>query len=559
MEVLARLGVEAVVASPGSRSAPLIIAADRNPRLETLTFLDERSASFFALGLAKRTQKPVALVCTSGTAAANYMPAVVEASMSGVPLLVLTADRPPEDRACSSGQTIDQIKLFGQYPRAFIEMALPETDQRMLDYLRQTLVHAVERACKQNPGPVHLNFPFRDPLHPQEGVPPVITAAQLEKAATVINRITEAVPMVPEMDTVALERMSSHRRGLIVVGDISPIEGGPEFAQAVAGISEKMGWPVLSDVLNPLRSHAEALPALITHYDTILRDRSAAESLQPAAVLQVGPLPTSKQLRQWLKETSAMTFLLSPRPINTDPLHRLATPLLGTVSALAEALQEVDRDVAWSDAWQEQEGSAKSRIGQALDAEEALFEGKVARIMSQSVPIGSSVFLASSMSVRYAESFWTAGNRAVSIFANRGANGIDGTISSALGVAHQGVATFLLSGDLAFLHDSSALLLLPQFVGSLTIVVINNRGGGIFEHLPVANQPIDFERLFATPQEIGISSLCKAHGLAHTLIEDWQSFSSEIGKTPLPGVRVLELCTDRKADCDRHRRLVEPA
>ena len=193
MEVLARLGVETVVVSPGSRSTPLCVAASRNPRLETLVFLDERSAAFFALGLAKRRQRPVVLLCTSGTAAANYFPSVVEASMSGVPLLVLTADRPPEDRACSSGQTIDQIKLFGDYPRAFVEVALPEADRVMLDYLRQTLVHSVERACNGNPGPVHLNFPFREPLHPQAEAESVVSATELEEAATVMSRICESV------------------------------------------------------------------------------------------------------------------------------------------------------------------------------------------------------------------------------------------------------------------------------------------------------------------------------------------------------------------------------
>lgn len=556
MEVLARLGVETVVISPGSRSTPLCVAASRNPRLETLTFLDERSAAFFALGLAKRRQRPVALVCTSGTAAANYFPAVVEASMSGVPLLVLTADRPPEDRACSSGQTIDQIKLFGDYPRAFVEMALPEADGAMLAYLRQTLVHAVERAVQGNPGPVHLNFPFREPLHPQDGAEAVVSASQMEEAATVISRVCEAVRTVSAMDAVALERMASHRRGLIVVGDVSASAGGAAFAESVGAISAKLGWPVLADVLNPLRSHAGQIPGLVVHYDTILRDSDTAAGLCPDAVLQLGALPTSKCLRRWLKDAGAATFLLSERPVNTDPLHRVAVPLCGSAAALADVLEPMETDSEWKDLWLKREAGTAERLDGALEAEAGLFEGKAAWLLSRTVPFGSSVFLASSMSVRYAESFWCAGDRAAMILANRGANGIDGTLSSALGVAHRGAPAFLLTGDLAFLHDANGLLAVPQFSGSLTVLLINNRGGGIFEHLPVAEQAVDFEALFATPQTVDIAGLCAAHGVAHCIVENWETLAKELASEAVSGVRVLELCTDRKADRDAFRRLV---
>lgn len=556
MEVLARLGVETVVLSPGSRSTPLAVAASRNPRLDTRCLLDERSAGFFALGLARRQEKPVVLVCTSGTAAANYFPAVVEASMSGVPLLVFTADRPPEDRACSSGQTIDQIELYGGYPRAFVEMALPAVAPPMLDYLRQTLVHAVERAMTVNPGPVHLNFPFREPLHPEGAAEPVLGADEMEAAATVVSRICEGVRILPSIDTVVLERMSSHRRGIVVVGDVMPSPGGRAFAEAVAAISEKLGWPVLADVLNPLRGQGGALPRLVSHYDTFLRSADQASALRPDAVLQIGPLPTSKCLRGWLKDIGAVHFLLNERPVNTDPLHRVAVPLLGTAGALADALEPMDTEAAWTDAWYGQEATTASRLDAALAEETAMFEGKAAWLLSRTVPVGSSVFLASSMSVRYAESFWCAGDRAVSIFANRGANGIDGTLSTALGVAHGGAPAFLLSGDLAFLHDSNGLLAADQLSGSLTVVVINNDGGGIFEHLPVAEAAVDFEGLFATPQSVSIATLSAAHNVSHQLIEDWETFAGEIGREPVPGIRVLELRTDRKADRDAFRRLV---
>lgn len=556
MEVLARLGVETVVVSPGSRSTPLCVAASRNPRLETLVFLDERSAAFFALGLAKRRQRPTLLVCTSGTAAANYFPAVVEASMRGVPLLVMTADRPPEDRACSSGQTINQIQLYGEYPRAFFELALPEVERPMLDYLRQMLVHAVERACNGNPGPVHMNVPFREPLCPQVKAGPVVSANELEEAARVISRICEAVRTIPAMDAVVVERLASHRKGLIVVGDICPVGSEVAFAEAVGVISKKLGWPVLADVLNPLRGHASKVPGLVAQYDTFLRDSQGAEALRPDAVLQIGTLPTSKCLRKWLKESGATTFLLCERPVNTDPLHRVALPLSGSVEGLAGLLPSMDTDADWLSAWQKRETLCAVRLAAALDAEQGLFEGKAAWMLSRKVPEGSSVFLASSMSVRYAESFWCAGDRAVTIFSNRGANGIDGTLSTALGVAHEGAPAFLLSGDLAFLHDSNGLLAANPLSGSLTVVVINNNGGGIFEYLPVAEQAVDFESLFATPQSVSIAALSAAHNVSHHLIEDWESFAGEISREPAPGVRVLELRTNRKADRNYFRKLM---
>ena len=253
VEVLARLGVESFIVSPGSRSTPLTLAAARNPKVEAIPVLDERSAGFFALGLAKRTRKPVALICTSGSAIANYFPAVVEASMSGTPLLILSADRPPELRDCGSGQTIDQLKFFGDYTRAFDELALPEVAPPMLAYLRQTLVHAVGQSLDGNSGPVHLNFPFRDPLVPQTDGSTVIAGETLMAAATVMTRPCESVVCGGRLDAVAVERLASHSYGLIVVGDQNPSEGDEAFADSVAMLSRKLGWPVLTDVLNPLR------------------------------------------------------------------------------------------------------------------------------------------------------------------------------------------------------------------------------------------------------------------------------------------------------------------
>lgn len=557
MEVLARLGVETVVTSPGSRSTPLTVAAARNSKIEALTILDERSAAFYALGIAKRTHRPVALVCTSGSAVANYLPAVVEASMSGTPLLLLTADRPPELRDCCSGQTIDQIKIFGDYVRSFRELCVPEVGPEMLNYLRQSLVHAVNLSLGPDAGPVHLNFPFRDPLVPDlEESQPVIDSASLEAAATVQARPCESVNSLGKIDAVVLERLSSHQKGIIVVGTVNPAEGDEFFADAVAMIADKLGWPVLTDVLNPLRHHAGENTALISGYDTFLRKDEIAEPLKPTAILQVGSLPTSKVLRGWLGSLDAVSFLCTIRPINTDPLHRIATPIYSDAHTLAEQLHHQKADPAWVQAWAKTDQETIRSLDEKLEPIKELFEGKVSWLLSRNLPVGTAVFLASSMSVRYAEFFWSAGNRAYSVFCNRGANGIDGTLSTAMGVAHNGKPTVLLAGDLAFLHDCNGFLAKEQFKGSLTVVLINNEGGGIFEHLPVSQMDPPFEQYFATPQKVDIAKLCEAHGVAHDKIHRWEDFQQSIGSLPDNGIRILELATDRKVDRETLRELL---
>lgn len=558
MEVLGRLGVETVVTSPGSRSTPLTVAAARNPRIEALAILDERSAGFYALGIAKRTHRPVALVCTSGSAAANYFPAIVEASTSGTPLLVLTADRPPELRDCSSGQTIDQIKLYGDYVRGFRELAVPEVSGEMLSYLRQSLVHSVNLSLGPNAGPVHLNFPFRDPLSPNlNGSKPVVDKAVIEEAATVQVRPCESVYSLGKIDAVALERLSSHQKGVIVVGTVNPAGGDESFADAIAMISDKLGWPVIADVLNPLRHHTGENTALMSSYDAFLRQPETADSLKPTAILQIGTLPTSKVLCAWLGSLDAVSFLCTIRPINTDPLHRIATPIYSDVNSLAEQMHHQKVDLEWIETWAEVDKKTLESLSGRLENIDTMFEGKVAWLLSKHLPVATPLFLASSMSVRYAEYFWSAGSRAYSVYCNRGANGIDGTLSTAMGVAHGAKPAVLLTGDLAFLHDSNGLLSVNQLKGSLTVVMVNNNGGGIFEHLPVASMDPPFEQYFATPQQVNVAALCQAYGAEHQKILDWEGLLDSISQPSESGVRVLEIVTDRKADRDLLREILQ--
>lgn len=551
MEVLARLGVETVVSSPGSRSTPLLYAAVRNTKLEVVPVLDERAAAFFALGIAKRTGRPAVLICTSGSAVANYAPAIAEADHSGTPLILLTADRAPEERHCGAGQTIDQIHYFGEQVRVFKELPLPEANASALRHLRQSIVHALEAALHGNPGPVHLNCPFREPLVPDPKAKPILEAAVLEDAATVLTRTTEALPAASQPDAVALERLASHPRGCIIVGDVNP--GGAEkataFAKALKNLSQALGWPILADVLNPLRAHASDAPELITHYHAILSDAESAAKLAPSAILQIGTLPTSKVLRNWLANLEAVTFLLPGRPINIDPLHRVATVLQGDAVNLAQVVSAQTADPDWQTGWQTAQSRATAQVDTALQNNAALFGGKVPWLLSQILPSGTSVFFANSLSVRFAEWFWKAGKGKGALLGNRGVNGIDGNLATALGVAHGGAPTVLLCGDLAFFHDHAALLLAQELRGSLTVVLLNNSGGGVFELLPIAQHEPPYERYFATPQKIDLPKLCSAHGITHQTISDWPDLEAALSKAP-SGLRLLEIHTDRKVDRD---------
>ncbi|HEY1792205.1 MAG TPA: 2-succinyl-5-enolpyruvyl-6-hydroxy-3-cyclohexene-1-carboxylic-acid synthase [Opitutaceae bacterium] len=548
-ETLARCGVAHAVISPGSRSTPLAFAFAANPSIEAVPVLDERSAAFFALGIARRTLRPVVLVCTSGTAGANYFPAVIEAQEAGVPLLVITADRPPEMRGCASGQTIDQQRLYGGHVNFYHELAVPEATLPMLRYLRQTVAHAAERTLSPFPGPVHLNAPFRDPLPPLDDGGAARAALEGTDWDEFFSHLAPAVPAHPEGPAPAL---GTAVMGVIVAGPCNAAD--PEdHARAVGELSRRLGWPVLADALSQLRGRAPLVPHLVTAYDAILRSPAAAQALRPEAVLCLGDWPTSKVLRAWAEASGAPVYLVSERPGNRDALHGATRRLATSVAALAGRLVGSWEATGYEQLWATHEARARASLDARLAQEEALVEPKAAWLLAGRLPRGSILSVASSMPVRDLEFFWPAGDNAVRVAFNRGANGIDGTLSCAMGTAHGGPPSALLTGDLAFLHDSNGLLIAPRLRGSLTVVLVNNRGGGIFEHLPVARFGRVFEEYFATPQEVDVSRLCSAHGIPHFHVEDWPHFESLVAEKPRPGLRVLEIAADRKRDAEWRR------
>ena len=550
-ETLARAGVRHAVISPGSRNTPLTMALVAHPDIATTPVLDERSAAFFGLGLAKRTGTAVVLLCTSGTAGANYLPAVIEARESGVPLIVITADRPPEMRDCASGQTIDQQKLFGGFVRFYHELAVPEPRLERLRYLRQTLRHATARAL--GGGPVHLNAPFRDPLPPIEDD----TAKPLAGAVDWAEFF--ALPFFPPQNHPREELFSrdfTSARGVIICG------AGWDEDDGVGALlwADRLGWPILADALAPSRLRSPGTRRVVAAYDAILRDERAARALRPGSVLILGELPTSKALRAWLVASDPRMVHIGRENENRDGLHgRTLRLTAGGFSQNSWSLSGLlTPDTSWLAAWARAEAAAQAVLASA-EAEPG-FEGAYTRAVADTLRGGQTLFVASSMPVRDLEYFAPVRADGPRVLANRGANGIDGTLSTALGVAHDGAPTVLLTGDLALLHDTNGFLVAARLRGSLTIVLINNQGGGIFGHLPVARFDPPFEEYWATPQRVEFAALAVAYGISHTVVaspgELRERLKTQVGE---PGVRVIEIRTDRMKDAATRQRLFAQA
>ncbi len=593
-ETLQRLGLTTAVICPGSRSAPLTIAFSQNNQIETIPILDERSASFFALGIAKKSGLPVALICTSGTAAANFYPAIIEARESRIPLLIFTADRPPELRDCHAGQAIDQVKMYGNYLNWQVELAIPSAEIAMLGYLRQTLMYAWDRSQFPTPGPVHLNIPFRDPLVPISDIAIEALETQFDIAdffaglEPILAGETSTPPSPPLLRGgvgSAFRKWQECSKGIIIAGVAQP-KDAEKYCSAIAQMSKSLNWPVLAEGLSPLRNYAQLNPHLISTYDLILRNGELADKLTPEIAIQIGDLPTSKELRNWLDKTQPKRYVIDPSHHNFDPLHGHTIHLRTSVEHLATAISpqvppllkgglggdqatattnnislhvppltkgglggvQTSPSNEYLQLWHNTETQVRQTIDQKLSTINNIIEPKVSWLLSQILPPGTPIFISNSMPVRDVEFFWKPNNLEIKPFVNRGANGIDGTFSTALGVAHRNQSSILLTGDLALLHDTNGFLIKHKFVSHLTIILINNNGGGIFEMLPVAKFDPPFEEFFATPQHINFAQLCATYGAEHQIIDDWEQLKEKLVSLPNNGIRVLELPTDRRAD-----------
>ena len=551
VETLVRCGLKSAIVCPGSRSAPLTVAFAQHPAIDAIPVLDERSASFFALGLAKQTHRPVALVCTSGTAGANFYPAVIEARESRVPLLVLTADRPPELRDCNAGQAIDQQKLYGDFVNYYCELAIPELNLNLLQYLRQRIAQCYQQCMYPLAGAVHINIPLRDPLAPIDDPEVAVWRDRIP-----LNFFDHLQPIQTSVIQPTNSTIEFCERGVIIAG-IAQAEDPEAYVKAIAMLSKHSGFPVLAEALSPVR-HFAHLCSSISTYDSILRQATLAQALRPEQVIRIGEMPTSKALRQWLSEMQPETWIIDENDRSLDSLHGSTRNILSSVQTFVRTLNlPIDQSLnstqlqyssSYFQAWLEADLRTRNAIDQTLSQESNFFEGKVAWLLAQILPPKTPIFISNSMPVRDAEYFWQPSDRQFRPFVNRGANGIDGSLSTAVGIAHQNHPTVMLTGDLALLHDTNGFLLRSHFKGHLTIVLLNNNGGGIFGMLPIAQFDPPFDEFFSTPQHIDFAQLCQTYGIEHEVMPSWEQLSQRLESLPESGIRVLEVRCDRRFD-----------
>ena len=559
VDALARAGVRHACVAPGARSAPLALCLAAHPEVRVWSHVDERCAAFFALGFAKRTRRPVVLVCTSGTAAANFLPAIAEAAHAHVPLVVVTADRPPEFRDCGAPQTIDQIKLYGVMVKWFVEVGDASAGER---YFRDIAARAVETSAAIPAGPVHLNVPLREPLTPPVEI---LTALRKLESAADPPALQPALRL-PAPDAVGTVARLLHEapRGLVLCG---PRDTLPEEAAAILRCAGVLGYPVLADPSANVRG--SAYDGRVDAYDVVLRDAGAAELLRPDVVFRIGALPTSKALTLLLRDRwDCPHVVVDPLSAWDDPLRtravRIHADVVPTCAALVEAVQRhgSDPDPSWRRLWTAAGGRARASLAARLGAMRELFEGKAVSVLADCLPADACLYVGNSMPVRDVEAFWPLNGAPVRVLTNRGVNGIDGFNSSLLGAAaaRPDVPVVGLTGDLGFYHDLNGLLAARRAGVRATLVVFNNDGGGIFSYLPQAECGADFEELFLTPHGLDFRGAVEMYGCRFARIASWEQFSSEVTVSlTAPQTTVIEVPVDRVRSVALHRELFQQA
>ncbi len=551
VDELARCGVREACTSPGSRSSPIVLALVRDGRLRCHSHIDERCAGFFAVGAAKASGLPVAIACTSGTAAANLAPAVIEAWEARVPLVVLTADRPPELREVGAGQTIDQIGLYGRAAKWFFEVGTHDATPERMRWMRMLACRAVWTSLEGRPGPVHLNVALREPLVPPAELGPDPLPGRGGGRPWLL-RSGPGTDAAAAGRALAVVARDAHRP-VVVAGRHEP------GLEAIAAACERLGWPLLADPLSGARRGGAA----VAHYDLLLRSDAFAATRRPDLVVRCGDLPTSKPLRAWLDglgdDVTQLAF--DPQSSWHDPAGSLSAVLAADAAAtlVATAGHAPCADPAWMSAWRDADARAAAAIDEVLA--DALSEPRVARELGARLPSNATLYVASSMPVRDVEGYTAVRADAPRVLCNRGANGIDGTVSSAFGAAAVSSGpVVLLIGDVALAHDIGGLLAARRGGLSLTIVLIDNDGGGIFEFLPVAGERDAFEEHIATPHGLHFAHAAALYGCAHERVESVAALRAELDRAIASSqTTIVEVRSDRAENVALHRRLVAAA
>ena len=555
VEELLRHGVREAVICPGSRSTPMALALRAASDLRTWMHLDERSAAFFALGAARATGRPVALLATSGTAAVNFAPAATEARYGRVPLVLLTADRPPELQGIGSPQTIDQVELYGRGVKWFAELPVPDDAPDSEAEARTVVGHALDVATAAPAGPVQLNLPFREPLLPVGSLTPAVDTA------------AEDVPVEPtvipqEVLDGVVHAARATARPLIVCG---PCEA-PGLASAVARLAAALGAPVIADVLANVRTGVHDRAHVVAHHDALLRVAPFREAHAPDLIVRFGGTPTAKVLNQQLEAWAAPQLLVDDgggwnRPVGPAISRIDADPVVFADAAARAATGESSADPAWLAGWLDADAAASMVLCEWFAELDEPFEGDVARVLAEALPVETLVIAGNSMPVRDLDTFLPVSDVPLRFLGNRGANGIDGLLSSTFGAAAaQEHPVVGVVGDLALLHDLTAVAAAERLGLEAVIVLVDNDGGGIFSFLPQGSAerpelglPEHYEELFGTPHGLELGPVLTALGARHVPVHR-DSLAPELAAAVRrPGVDVVHLHTDRARNVELHR------
>jgi 2-succinyl-5-enolpyruvyl-6-hydroxy-3-cyclohexene-1-carboxylate synthase len=572
VEELARAGVRDAVVCPGSRSTPLALALRAHDGIRVRVLIDERSAGFFALGIARTTGRAVVLLATSGTAVVNFAPAVVEASLARVPLVVLTADRPAELRDRGAPQTIDQDHLYGRHAKWFAELTLMDEAPDTLAHVRSVAGRAVATALEGPAGPVHLNLPLREPLIPTEDLGAIADDetpfAEAPFAAAVEGRRTLTADQAEQI----AQHLAATERGLIVAGPLDD----PATHEPIARLAAATGYPILADPLSGLRCGPHDRSLVLAHADHIVRAGPWIDAHAPEIVIRFGAMPTSKPVTELIKAARAELFVVDGgggwREAGLVPATFVRADAASAAEALADAVADpqssghgpnAQPSGSWARAWLAAEKAADRALDTWLGELEEPFEGAPFKALGELLPAGALLWAGNSMPVRDMDDWLPTGQRAVRVLGNRGANGIDGVTSTALGSAAVAEGpVVLVVGDVSFLHDLGALVTARLHAPNLLVVLVNNDGGGIFSLLPQARTaapgaglPVHYEELFGTPHGIELGPIVEAFGFRYRAAGGGgyadlrTAIEAEMGR---PGLRVVELRTDRARNAELH-------
>jgi len=552
---LGRSGVHHACICPGSRSTPLVLSLARSHHIKTWVHLDERSAAYFALGISRAIHEPVAVVCTSGTAAANVYPAIVEAHYSHIPLLVLTADRPPELWEWGANQTIDQNRMYGQHVKWAVNMATPEPTPELLRFVHETSCRAVATAVESRPGPVQINVPFREPLVP-DTIPSVFEEVGERRTGAYTTVNIGRVRLDHEQLRRMAHALEGKDRGIIICGP----QDDPEFAPSVAALAKLLRFPILADPLSQVRCGTHDRSNVIDCYDGFLRSQKLTQALRPEVILRFGATPTSKSLLRYLAQIPD-AYQICIHPSDWQDQDHMASEMIHAdptqfVNDLARTLTP-SVSSKWLEEWSIIAERSRTAIVHYLNKIEEIFEGKVFSELAELLLAKATLFAGNSMPVRDLDAFYPGSPHEIRFLANRGASGIDGVLSTALGIAAVTQCPLVtVLGDLSFYHDMNGLLSAQKFKPNATIIVLNNNGGGIFSFLPQHNHPEYFETYFATPHNLTFEAAATLYRLHYTKVRSWDEFRKTISQNiTIPGTKIVELNTERERNIELHHQI----